>query len=120
MADMLVVKVTVGAEAAERCNQALTVAAAGCAAGVSVQLWLAGEAAWLAVPGRAAEVQLAHATPLPDLLELVLAEGSVTVCTQCATRRGLTQADLLPGVTIGGAAGFVEAVLKDGVQALVY
>lgn len=34
----LVVKVTVGAEAAERCNQAFTVAATAVAAGVEVSL----------------------------------------------------------------------------------
>jgi predicted peroxiredoxin len=44
----------------------------------------------------------------------------VLVCTQCAARRGLTADDLLPGVRIAGAAGFVEMVLVDGTQALVY
>ena len=44
----------------------------------------------------------------------------MTVCTQCAARRDLTEADLLPGVLIRGAAAFVEEVLQDGVQALVY
>ena len=120
MADTLVVKVTAGAEAPERCNQALTVAAAACTAGATVQVWLTGEAAWFAVPGRAGQIRLEHATPLEDLLDLVLAEGSVLVCTQCAARRGLEEGDLLPGVRIGGASGFVEAVLKDGTQALVY
>ena len=42
------------------------------------------------------------------------------VCTQCAARRELTAADLLDGATIAGAASFVEAVLAEGVQALVY
>ena len=120
MAEALVVKVTAGAESPERCNQAFTVAAAGCTAGVDVQLWLTGEAAWFALPGRAASLQLEHATPLPELLEVVLGSGSVVLCTQCAARRGIGPDDVLPGVRIGGAAGFVEAVLRDGVQALVY
>ena len=47
----LVVKVTCGAEDAERCNQAFTVAAAAVAAGADVGLWLTGEAAWFASPG---------------------------------------------------------------------
>lgn len=116
----LVIKVTAGTDAPERSNQAFTVAAAGCAAGVPVQLWLTGEAAWFALPGRAAELQLEHATPLPDLLEVILAAGSVTVCTQCAARRGISAQDVLPGVRIAGAASFVEAVLQEGTQALVY
>ena len=53
MARTLVVKVTCGAEDPERCNQAFTVAAAAVASGADVSLWLTGEAAWFAVPGRA-------------------------------------------------------------------
>lgn len=116
----LVVKVTAGAEDAERCNQAFTVAAAAVAAGADVSLWLTGESTWFAVPGRAEEFALPLATPLADLLTLVLASGAVTVCTQCAGRRGITEADVLPGVRIAGAAVFAEEILVDGVQALVY
>ena len=90
------------------------------AAGAPVSLWLTGEASWLAVPGRAAEVALPHGAPLADLLEIVLAAGSVTLCTQCAQRRDLTGADLLPGVRIAGAATFVAEVLAPEAQALVY
>ena len=120
MADTLAVKVTAGLDAPERCNQAFTVAAAAVAAGADVQLWLTGESAWFALPGRAAGLQLDHAAPLPDLLDAVLAEGTVTVCTQCAARRAITPDDVLPGIRIAGAASFVELVLRDGVQALIY
>jgi predicted peroxiredoxin len=116
----LVVKVTAGADEAERCNQGFTVAAAAVAAGAEVSLWLTGEAAWYGVPGRAEEFTLPHATPLADLLAAVLGGGRVTVCSQCAVRRDLTEADLLPGVRIAGAAVFAEEVLGDGAQALVY
>jgi predicted peroxiredoxin len=120
MARTLIVKATAGADAPERCAQAFTVAATGVAAGVSTSLWLTGESAWYALPGRAAEFQLAHSAPLPDLLAAVLAGGTVTLCTQCAARRGITQADVLVGVRIAGAAAFVEECLADGAQALVY
>lgn len=116
----LVVKTTSGTDRPEACNQALTVAATAVAAGATVSLWLTGEASWLAVPGRAAELDLPHAAPAADLLAAVLAEGTVTVCTQCAVRRGLTQADVLPGVRIAGAATFVEETLAPDAQALVY
>ncbi|WP_307868816.1 DsrE family protein [Cellulosimicrobium cellulans] len=116
----LVVKATSGLDRPEAANQAFTVAAAAVAAGVEVSVWLTGEAAWFGLPGRAAELELEHAAPLPDLLDAVLAAGTLTVCTQCAARRGITADDVLPGVRIAGAAVFVEEALRDGAQALVY
>ncbi|HXH77264.1 DsrE family protein [Nocardioides sp.] len=116
----LVVKVTCGSEDAERCNQAFTVSAAAVAAGAEVSLWLTGEAAWFGVPGRAEEFDLELAAPLADLLGAVVGGGRVTVCTQCAARRGIAESDLRVGVTIAGAAVFAEEVLGEGVQALVY
>jgi predicted peroxiredoxin len=120
MTRTLVVKVTAGTDAPERCSQAFTVAATAAAAGVPVSLWLTGESAWFALPGRAAEFTLPHAAPLQDLLEAVLAAGSVTLCTQCAARRDITPADVVDGVRIAGAAVFVEEITADGAQALVY
>lgn len=123
MAHGLVVKTTAGADRPEAANQALTVAASGVAAGARVSLWLTGEGAWFAVPGgteRLDGIGLAHATSAADLLAAVLAEGTVTVCTQCATRRGITADDVLPGVRVAGSATFVEEVLADDVRALVY
>ena len=120
MARSLVVKVTCGSEDAERCNQAFTVATAAVASGAEVSLWLTGEAAWLGVPGRAEEFSLDLATPLADLLGAVVAGGRVTVCTQCAARRGIVEGDLREGITIAGATLFAEEVLGEGVQALVY
>jgi predicted peroxiredoxin len=120
MARRLVVKATAGADAPERCAQAFTVAATAVAAGVEVSLWLTGESVWFALPGKAATFELPHSAPLPDLLDAVLAGGRVTVCTQCAARREITQPDLLPGVTIAGAASFVDEILAEDTQALVY
>ena len=116
----LVVKVTCGPEDPERCNQGFTVAATALAAGADVSLWLTGEAAWFGVAGRAEEFSLPLATPLAELLAAVIAGGRVTVCSQCAARREISESDLLPGIRIAGAAGFTEEVLGDGVQALVY
>ncbi len=120
MADSLAVKVTAGADDPERCAQASTVAAPAVAAGVPVSLWLTGEAAWLALPGRAEEFVLAHSAPVADLLGSVLTEGQVTLCTQCAARRDIGPADLIPGITIAGAAAFVAQVMAPDTQALVY
>jgi predicted peroxiredoxin len=118
----LVVKTTAGADDPERCAQAFTVAATAVASGVPVSLWLTGEASWLAVPGRAEAFELAGSAPLADLLAAVLAGGpdTVTVCTQCAARRGITADQLVHGVRIAGAATFVAEVTAEAAQALVY
>ena len=116
----LVIKVTVGKEDPERCNQAFTVAAAAIASGADVSLWLTGEAVWFGVPGRAEEFTLPLAGSLAASRDLVLGEGRLTVCSQCAARRDLREADLIAGVRIAGAAVFAEEVLADDVQALVY
>ena len=116
----LIVKLTTGIESPERLSQAFTVAATALASGAQVSLWLTGESTWLAVPGRAEQFSLPHAANLADLRDAVIAGGSLTVCSQCAARRDLAEADLLPGTLIRGAAAYVEEVLADGAQALVY
>lgn len=120
MARLLVVKATAGADAPERCSQAFTVASTAAAAGVDVSFWLTGESTWFALPDRAAQFALPHAAPLPELLELLLASGRVTACTQCAARREIGPDDVLPGIRIAGAAVFVEEIMSDGAQAVVY
>ncbi|MFI1970202.1 sulfur reduction protein DsrE [Streptomyces cinnamoneus] len=117
----LVIKVTAGADAPERCSQAFTVAAVAVASGVEVSLWLTGESSWFALPGRAAEFELPHAAPLPELIEGIKAGGGmITVCTQCAARRDIEEKDLIEGARIAGAQVFVSEAMADGVQALVY
>jgi predicted peroxiredoxin len=116
----LIVKCTAGAEDAERCAQAFTVAATATATGIGVSLWLTGDAAWFGVPGRAENFVLAHSAPLDQLRDAVLQLGTLTVCTQCAQRRAITEAELLPGVRIAGSATFVDEILQPNAQALVY
>ena len=116
----LVIKVTAGKDEPERSGQALNVAAAALASGVAVSLWLTGEAAWFALPGRADEVALDHSPPFGDLLASVLTGGTVTLCTQCAARRGITEQDLIEGVRVAGAATLVAEIMADHAQALVY
>lgn len=120
MGRTLVVKATAGMDSPERCAQAFTVAATAVASGVDVSLWLTGESSWFALPGRAAEFHLPHSAPLAELLHVVLTSGRVTVCTQCAARREISEADVLPGVRIAGAAAFVEEAMATDARALVY
>jgi predicted peroxiredoxin len=114
----LVVKLTAGADAPERCLQGLTVASVALASGASVSLWLTGESVWLATPD--GELELPESPPASTLVAAVLAGGTVQVCTQCAARRGLTQDLLVDGAVIAGAGSFVEQALAPDVQALVY
>src|ERR1700683_567650 len=116
----LVVKVTAGKDDPERCNQAFTVAATAAARGVPVSLWLTGESAWFALPGRAEDFSLPLAAPLADLLAGVLAAGTITLCRQCGDRREIAPDGVLDGIRISGAATFVAEVTEEGVQALVY
>lgn len=116
----LIIKLTSGIESPEKVSQAFTVAATALASGAQVSLWLTGESAWLGMPGRAEEFALPHSAELSELRDAVLADGALTVCSQCAARRDLTQTDLLAGVQIRGSAAFVEEILQDGAQALVY
>jgi predicted peroxiredoxin len=116
----LVIKITAGKDEPERCNQAFTVASTAIASGVPVSLWLTGEAAWFALPGRADGFSLPHAAPLADLLASVVGLGTVTVCSQCAARRDITPQDVISGIRIAGSATFVSEVVADDVQALIY
>ncbi|MFE9340996.1 DsrE family protein [Streptomyces sp. NPDC007063] len=116
----LVIKVTAGADAPERCSQAFTVASVAAASGTEVSLWLTGESAWFALPGRAAEFELPHAAPLADLMAAIQASGRITLCTQCAARRDIEEKDVLEGVRIAGAQLFVSEIMAEDVQALVY
>jgi predicted peroxiredoxin len=116
----LVIKATAGKDHPERCGQALTVAATAIASGVPVSLWLAAEASWLALPGRADDIVLPHSPPLADLLASVVTGGTVTLCTQCAARRDIGPDDVIKGIRIAGAATFVSEITADEAQALVY
>src|SRR3954452_23609402 len=104
----LVIKCTAGADEPERCNQAFTVAAAALASGAQVTLWLTGEAAWFAVPGRAEDFHLELAGSLAESRDLVLEQCRLVVCSQCAARRGITEAHLVERVQVAGAAAFAE------------
>jgi len=56
----------------------------------------------------------------PQLLAKVLDEGTVTVCTQCASRRDIAADDTIKGIRIAGASTFLAEIMADGAQALVY
>lgn len=115
----LVVKCTWGVERAETLVQAFTVAATAAASGVSVSMWLTGEASLFALPGTE-DVALPHAAPLFQLRDAIMATGTLTLCTQCAQRRDIAPGDLIEGVRIAGAATFLDEALAPDTTVLVY
>ena len=116
----LVIKLATGVEDAERVAQAFSVASTALAAGVDVSFWLAGEAAWLALPGKAEAFSLPHSAPLHELLAALIENATVTLCTQCAVRRNINDGDQITGIRIAGSATFVEEITNESTQALVY
>ena len=116
----LVVKVTHALDDMERAHIGCNVAATALAAGVDVHLFLALEGVRLAQPDVAAQVDVAEAPPIGDQLDADYAAGAVTVCTPCATRRGLGADDFRDGTQLAGSMRFVELATQEGAQALVY
>lgn len=119
-ARLLVVKATHAADEPERAHLACNVAATGMASGLQVHLFLAVEGVWLALPDGPQGIDVPEGPPIGELLDAVYAAGSVTVCTPCATRRGLGPADLRPGTEMAGSARFLELATGPGATALVY
>jgi predicted peroxiredoxin len=116
----LVIKLAAGLEAPERVSQAFSVASAALASGINVSFWLTGDAAYFAVPGKAAEFELPHAAPLADQLAALVSGARVVLCSQCAVRRNINDGDQINGIVIEGAASFVEEITRESTQALVY
>lgn len=120
MTSTLVVKVTHALDDPERAHIGCNVAAVALASGLTVHLFLAHEGVALARPEVPAQLEVPDGAPLGDLVDAIYAGGSVTVCTPCATRRGLGEADFRDGTVLAGAARFVELATGEGAQALVY
>jgi predicted peroxiredoxin len=120
MSRSLVIKLATGTADPERVLTGLNVGAAAVAAGVTVSLWLSGDATWLATTDQRPDLALTGAPDWRDLYEIISAKNPVKVCAQCAERRGITAADLQPRAGIAGAASFVAEVTDPGVQALIY
>jgi predicted peroxiredoxin len=116
----LVVKITHALDDPERAHIACNVAAVAVASGIDVHVFLAIEGVLLARPDVPGQIDLADAPPIGELLDALYAAATVTVCTPCATRRGLGEGDLREGTVLAGSARFVELATAEGATALVY
>jgi predicted peroxiredoxin len=76
----LAIKITCGAEAAERANQAWTVAATAIASGADVAVWLVARRP-VRCPRSAARARPRARDPVADLIETVRLAGRIVVCT---------------------------------------
>jgi predicted peroxiredoxin len=120
MTRSMVVKVTHAMDEPERAHIGCNVAAVALASGLEVALFLAIDGVHLARPGIPDHLQVADGPPTAELIEAIYAGGTVTVCTPCATRRGLGAEDFRPGTQLAGSARFVELATAQDATALVY
>jgi predicted peroxiredoxin len=116
----LVVKATHAADDPERAHLACNVAAVAATAGLDVHLFLAVEGVRLALPDLGDELVVPDAPAITDLLDVLYTAATVTVCTPCASRRGLSEASFRTGTAMGGSAQFVELATSPHATALVY
>jgi predicted peroxiredoxin len=109
---------THGRDDPERATVPFIAANVAAAAGQEAVVVLTIEGAWLCKRGQAELVEAPGFPRLGELVaSLVAAGGQIWGCSACTTPRGITEADLVPGARIVGAAAIVEAV-ADGATPL--
>jgi len=109
---------TRGKEDVERASLAFVVANTALSSGQEATVLLTIEGVRVATKGYAAGLQANGFEPLVDLIQkFVQNDGRLWVCGACAKPRNITDADLVEGAQIIGAATAVEA-LVNGAQTL--
>ena len=107
---------THGRDDPERAIVPFIAANVAAASGQEALVVLTIEGAWLCKRGYAESVT---AEGFPGLAELVTsfveAGGRILGCSACTTPRGITEADLVEGAQIVGAAAIVAAVVEGAV-----
>jgi uncharacterized protein len=107
---------THGRDDPERAIVPFIAANVAAASGQEAVVVLTIEGAWLCKRGYAETVQAAGFPELAELLgAFVEAGGEVWGCSACTTPRGITEADLVEGARIVGAAAIVAAVADGAV-----
>jgi predicted peroxiredoxin len=109
---------TRGKEDIERASLAFVVANTALSSGQEATVLLTIEGVRVATKGYTAGLQADGFEPLADLVQkFVLNDGRLWVCGACAKPRHISEADLVEGAQIIGAATAVEA-LVNGAQTL--
>lgn len=117
--DELVVLMTHGPYE-ERASVGFTIANGGLTAGLTVSVFLTGDAVNIARRGSAEMVQMHPLEPLRGLVADFLARGgTLWACTPCVKARGYTEDDLIEGAVITGASPMHERI-KTGAATLSF
>ena len=107
---------THGRDDPERAVVPLVAANVAAASGQEAVVLLTIEGAWLCKRGYAETVELDGFPELAELLvDFVEAGGEVWGCSACTTPRGITEADLVDGARIVGAAVIVAAIAEGAI-----
>jgi predicted peroxiredoxin len=121
MSNKAVVSLCTGLEDAERVTVALLVAVGAAESGRPTLMFLTKEAVRLAVDGVAAGTACNGCPPIPDLLTRYHAAGGThLVCPICVEAKGLHDAPLIPGATIGGTIPMWEWIGDEAATTFSY
>lgn len=111
---------TQGKENVERASLAFVTANIALTSGQEATVLLTIEGVWVATKGYADGLQADGFPPLRELIsQFVNNDGHIWVCGACAKPRGISEADLVEGARIVGAATAVEA-LVNGARSLSF
>ncbi len=111
MSHRMIFQCTYGKENPERATLPFVAANVAATAGIEATVVCTVDAVWLGTKGGAEGVVSKSLTPLADLMREFLANGGkVWLCGACTKPRGITEAEIAPGVTIVGAAAIIEAI----------
>ncbi len=98
-----------GKDDAERATLAFIVGNTALASEHEAVIFLTLEGVRLATNGYADDIQKDGFAPLRDLLQQYLAGGGTLIaCAACCKPRGITEADIIDGAQMAGAARLVE------------
>ncbi len=104
----------------DRATLAFVVAVAAVASGQDTTVFLSADGSWLGKLGEAEKIHEEGFAPLKDLIDgFTEAGGKILVCSPCAKKRGMTEADLIPGSVIAGGAVLV-GIMAAGAQTISY
>jgi uncharacterized protein len=102
-----------GRDHPERATLAFIVGNTALASDHETVVFLTVEGVRLATRGYANDIHEEGFAPVKELIEQYLAGGGVLIaCAACCKPRGITEADLIEGAEIAGAARLVEYLAK--------
>jgi predicted peroxiredoxin len=121
MSNKAVVSLTTGLEDPERVTVAFLVAVGAAESGRPTLMFLTKEAVRLAIDGTAIGTACAGCPPLAELLKRYQAAGGeLLVCPICLDAKGLHDAALVEGATVGGTVPMWAWIGDDGATTFSY